>query len=60
MSDVPVHSHEAMREHVSEIMFDPSSSPEHDCTLCQQAVVAGIWREYGVEDPFAPIEDDCS
>lgn len=40
------------REHVSDIMFDPQSSPDPDCDVCKIAVGLGFWREFGVDDPF--------
>lgn len=45
---------EEVEEHVSEIMFAGSESPDPDCLLCKHGIEMGVWEHYGVDDPFAP------
>lgn len=46
-------SNDEIREHVSDIMFEPQESPDPNCELCLAAVKLGLWREYGVDEPFS-------
>jgi hypothetical protein len=45
---------EEVEEHVSDIMFTGSESPDPDCVLCKHGIEIGVWARYGVDDPFAP------
>ena len=40
-----------VREHISDIMFDPASEPDPDCDLCLEATRIGLWQEWGSDDP---------
>lgn len=58
---VPDTPEEAVRieaeDHVSDIMFDATESPDPDCMLCKAAIGLGIWAAYGICDPFDPDEE---
>ena len=45
-------------EHCGEIMFDSGDRPDPDCFLCQRGIEMGAWAHFGVDDPFAPEEDE--
>lgn len=37
-----------LREHVSEVMFDPGSQFEPDCVFCRRAVQLGYFAAFGI------------
>jgi hypothetical protein len=45
-------------DHVSEIMFESGERPNPECLLCQRGVEFGVWKRFGVDDPFAEEADD--
>lgn len=49
---------DVVRDHVTDILFDPNDMPDKDCMLCRQGVAQGVWAEFGYPDPFTAEDDD--
>jgi hypothetical protein len=44
-----------VEEHIADIMFDGSDSPEPGCLLCRYGLELGVWAYWCDEDDLAEI-----